>query len=273
MPLNLMYITNNPVIAKAAELAGIDWIFIDLEVLGKDQRQANMDSVKSKHCISDIKTVKEALNKSKLLVRINPMNENSEKEINDSINAGADILMLPYFKNYLEVKKFLDFVNFRVKTCLLLETPEAVENINEIIEDQRIGYIHIGLNDLHLGYKLRFMFELLSNGTVEEIIKKLSITNIVYGFGGIAGLGEGDLPAEYIIAEHYRLKSQMAILSRSFYRQNGSENNVLEVFNIINPKVKEIRNYENKLNMKDSVFLLENKKILDFKVNKIIEGK
>ena len=273
MSLKLMYITNNPVVAKAAELSDIDWIFIDLEFLGKEQRQANLDTVKSKHSVSDIKIVKSCLEKSRLLVRINPINANSEKEINDSINAGADILMLPYFKGYKDIKIFLDFVNSRVKTCLLLETPEAVEEINVIISDQRIDFIHIGLNDLHLGYQLMFMFELLSNGTVDRIIKEVSKTNIIYGFGGIAGLGEGDLPAEHIIAEHYRLKSEMAILSRSFYKQNGLENDIQSVFDILDPKVKEIRAYEKSLTFKESGFFIENKKILDGKVNKIKQGK
>jgi len=192
---------------------------------------------------------------------------------NDSINAGADILMLPYFKGYMDVKIFLDFVNSRVKTCLLLETPEAVEDINEIISDQRINFIHIGLNDLHLGYKLMFMFELLSNGTVDRIIKEISKTNIIYGFGGIAGLGEGDLPAEHIITEHYRLKSEMAILSRSFYKQTGLENDIQSVFDILDPKVKEIRAYEKSLKFKESGFFVENRKMLDTKVNKIKQGK
>ena len=103
------------------------------------------------------------------------------------------------------------------KVCLLLETPEAVDNLDEILAIKGIDYIHIGLNDLHLGYKKKFMFELLSDGTVENIINKIKQTDIKYGFGGIARLGHGDLPAEMIITEHYRLKSTMAIVSRKFY--------------------------------------------------------
>ena len=44
------------------------------------------------------------------------------------------------------------------KTCLLLETPEAVEIIDDILDIDGIDEIHIGLNDLHLGYKMKFMF-------------------------------------------------------------------------------------------------------------------
>lgn len=75
---------------------------------------------------------------------------------------------------------------------------------------------HIGLNDMHLSYGLTFMFELLSNGLVENMCQTFKKYNIPYGFGGIAKIGEGLLPAERIIAEHYRLGSTRAILSRSF---------------------------------------------------------
>ncbi|MDE0564737.1 hypothetical protein [Exiguobacterium sp. B2(2022)] len=39
---------------------------------------------------------------------------------------------------------------------------------------------------------------------------------IPYGFGGIARIGEGRVPAERIIPEHVRLGSSCVILSRSF---------------------------------------------------------
>ena len=49
MALKLMYITNNPAIAKIAEDAGVDIIFIDMEFIGKSLRQGGMDTVQSHH--------------------------------------------------------------------------------------------------------------------------------------------------------------------------------------------------------------------------------
>ena len=60
------------------------------------------------------------------------------------------------------------------------------------------------------------MFELLTEGTVERLCMKFRKRNIPYGFGGIASIGKGAIPAEMIIKEHYRLGSTCAILSRSF---------------------------------------------------------
>ena len=39
MSLKLMYITNQPEIAQIAESAGVDRIFVDLEYIGKSDRQ------------------------------------------------------------------------------------------------------------------------------------------------------------------------------------------------------------------------------------------
>lgn len=55
MSLTLMYITNNPQVALIAEKNGVDRIWIDLETLGKEERQKNKNTVKSHHFIRDIK--------------------------------------------------------------------------------------------------------------------------------------------------------------------------------------------------------------------------
>lgn len=43
-----------------------------------------------------------------------------------------------------------------------------------------------------------------------------SFWSIPFGFGGIARIGEGDLPSDYILGEHVRLGSTSVILSRTF---------------------------------------------------------
>ena len=117
--LTLMYITNKPDIALVAEESGIDWIFIDLEIKGKEERQGHLDTVISRHQINDIKPIKEVLTKSKLLVRVNPMNEESKEEIKTVIKEGAEIVMLPFFKNANEVKEFVSIVNKQAKSLFI----------------------------------------------------------------------------------------------------------------------------------------------------------
>lgn len=220
--LKLMYITNRPEIAQIAESAGVDRIFVDMEYIGKGERQRGLDTVKSHHTVRDVAAIKAAVEKAEVLVRVNPIHEatpdypSSRDEIDATVAAGADIIMLPFFKTREEVQTFLELVGGRTRTMLLLETPEAVERIDEILTLPGIDEVHIGLNDLSLGYGLPFMFQLLVDGTVEELCFKLHRKGIAYGFGGIASLGNGMLPSEFIIREHYRLGSGCVILSRSF---------------------------------------------------------
>ncbi len=220
--LKLMYITNRPDIAQIAESAGVDRIFVDMEFIGKDERQKGLDTVKSHHTVKDVFVVKHAVERAEVLVRVNPIHDplpnypGSAEEIEAVLTAGADIIMLPYFKTPGEVRTFLDLVGGRAKTMLLLETPEAVACVDEILALPGIDEIHIGLNDLSLGYGRRFMFELLADGTVEQLCFKFRRKGIRYGFGGIAAPGNGTLRSERILREHYRLGSGCVILSRSF---------------------------------------------------------
>ena len=167
----------------------------------------------------------------------------SKEEIDAAIEAGADILMLPYFKTAKEVQEFVRLVAGRVKTLPLVETPEAVACIDEILEIDGIDEIFVGLNDLSLGYGMKFMFQLLIDGTVERLCEKFKAKDIPYGFGGIAALHKGMLPAEKVIAEHYRLGSTCAILSRSFCNTNLITD-LNEVQSIFNEGLKEIRAWE-----------------------------
>lgn len=247
--LKLMYITNKPEIAIIAEKSGVDRIFVDMEYIGKLDRQGGMDTVQSNHTVDDVRKIRQVLNKAELLVRVNPIHNatqnysSSKEEIESVIENGADIIMLPFFKTIEEVKIFLKIVDGRVRTMLLLETPEAVEILNEILELSGIDEIHIGLNDLSLGYNKKFMFELLTDGTVEKICATIEKKGIPFGFGGIAALGKGALPAERIIGEHYRLHSSIAILSRSFCNTDEFTN-LDEIERIFFDGIRDIRKFE-----------------------------
>lgn len=222
MALKLMYITNKPEVAKIAEDVGVDWIFLDMEFIGKDSRQGGLDTVQNHHTVADVMNIRKNIFKSKVLVRVNPIHEamdgypSSREEIDAVIEAGADIIMLPFFKTVEEVRAFIGYVGGRAKTCLLLETAEAAMLIDEILKVPGIDMIHIGLNDLHLSLGMKFMFQLLTDGIVESLANKIKAKGIPFGFGGIARLDTGAVPGKYVLKEHYRLGSSMVIVSRSF---------------------------------------------------------
>ena len=276
MPLKLMYITNKPEIAQIAESSGVDRIFVDMEYIGKSDRQGGLDSVQNHHTIEDIRTIKKAVQNAEVLVRVNPIHDatadysSSEQEIEDVIRAGADIIMLPYITNVQQVKDFLQFVGGRVKTMPLIETPQSAEMLDEILALDGIDEIYIGLNDLSLGYHKKFMFELLADGTVEKLCLKCKLKGIPYGFGGVASLGKGMLPGEYVIREHYRLGSTCAILSRSFCNVDKVKHIGIISSTFIDG-IKEIRELEAECESKIGYFRT-NEKVVAEKVRMICEG-
>ena len=273
--LKLMYITNDPEVAVIAEKAGVDRIFIDMEYIGKNIRQGGMDTVQCHHTTDDIKKIRAVVSKAQIMVRVNPLHEetdeycSSKEEVDAVIKAGADLVMLPYFRGAEEIREFVKIVNGKAKVFPLLESKGALESIDEILEVPGIDEIHIGLNDLSLDLKKKFMFELLADGTVEMLCEKFRRKGIPYGFGGIGRLGKGDLPAEYVIKEHYRLGSGCAILSRSFCNTNLITNKD-EVENVFKQGLKEIRALEEECEIHQR-FFSDNELVVKEKVKTIVE--
>lgn len=265
MSLEVFYITNNLDVALAAESAGVNRVWVDLEILGKEERQKGINSVKSHHTIQDIRIIAPRLTKAKMMVRVNPWNVNSQKEIDEVIDAGGQIIMLPMWKSVEEVNNFLNAVHGRARTSLLLETKEAERCLDDVLRLSGIDEMHIGLNDLHLSYGLTFMFELLTNGTIERIISKIKPTDIPYGFGGISHLGDGLIPAEMIIMEHYRLGSTRAILSRGFCDQSKPIDEIKKTFE---KNMNELRLFESNI---DNSKFDENMIELAKRVNVVVE--
>lgn len=216
--MRLMLITSDPRIARYAVGAGVDRIFVDLETRGKQERQGHLDTHMAAHTAEHVRAIRNALPDVELLARINPLYDGSSTEVEDVLAAGADVIMLPMFTRGEEVKRFADLIRRRAQVSLLLETPQALARIDEVLRHaDQIDEIHVGLNDLHLGLKLDFMFELLSGGLVEYLAHKINNAGVRFGFGGVARVGEGAVPAELVLSEHVRLGSEMVILSRAFH--------------------------------------------------------
>ena len=279
MTLKLMYITNDPQVAKIAESAGVDRIFVDMEHIGKSDRQGGMDTVQSHHSVADVRAVRAAVKQAQVLVRINPIHEasaeygSSREEIEAVIEAGADILMLPYFTTAEEARFFCETVAGRAKTMLLVETPEAVAALEDILDVPGVDEIHVGLNDLSLAQGHKFMFVPLADGTVEQIGEKCRARGIPFGFGGIASLGNGTLPSESIILEHYRLGSVGAILSRSFCDVHKITD-MEQVRGIFTKGIRDIRELERECSLRaeDREYFAENRHAVAEKVWSICEN-
>lgn len=209
-----LYITRSPQVAQAVERAGVTRIFVDLEIHGKEDRQGHLNTVISRHTMDDVANVKGALSKADLLVRLNPLHAGTQREIDDAIAAGADMIMQPMFHSVDEVAEFGSCIRGRARFIPLVETARALDGIESIAALHCVDEVHIGLNDLHLDLGLRFMFEPLASGLIERRVRNITKP---FGIGGIARVGHGDVPGELVMAEHVRLGSSGVILSRAFH--------------------------------------------------------
>ncbi len=265
---NYMMVTNNSSEARIAESCGITRIFVDLEINGKQERQGHRDTFISAHKMSDVEEIKQSLSEAELLVRLNPLYEGSELEVEQAIINGADILMLPMFRTADEVNIFAKYINGRVKFIPLIETKDAALDIKNIVKVKGITELFIGLNDLHIEYGYDFMFELLSEGIVDEIVKTIKQAGLCFGFGGVARVGEGAISAERVLGEHIRLGSSAVILSRTFRKDNLKDGVFKKEINKLEHVIKEsmMRTSEqvdkdrNEFNMSIRSFVLSRKK-------------
>ena len=86
----------------------------------------------------------------------------------------------------------------------------------------------------------------------------------------VARVGEGALPAEYVLGEHYRLGSQMVILSRAFC--NADKITDLEEMDArFKSGIADIRRCEAELAKADAAFLAENHRLVQEKVAEIVK--
>ena len=278
--IKLMYITRQPEVATVAENAGVDRIFVDMEYIGKSDRQGGMDTVQSRHTLQDVKNIAGVLKKAELLVRCNPIHQatadhtSSKEEIDGIVENGAKVIMLPYFKTAKEVETFVRLVDGRAKTMPLMENREAAENCREILQVDGIDEMYIGLNDMSLSYGYKFMFQLLANGTVDRLSEQFKKKGLPFGFGGLASLTGGLLPGSYVLKEHYRLGSSRVILSRSFC-DTAKITDMEEIKKTFCSGVQDIRRLEADI-QENPVNYEENHRIVQEKVeeiNAIIRGR
>jgi HpcH/HpaI aldolase/citrate lyase family protein len=213
-------ITRDPGLAQRGDSAGIDRIGIDIERFGKSARQNGMASARiSDHELSDLDLLAPSVQRAALFARLNPLHAGSRQEVEAALAGGATVLMLPYFKTAAEVDQFVGLVGGRAKIVLLLETMPAVVRLHDILAVSGINEVMVGLNDLHLSAGLTNRFELIASDVLMMVAEAVRARGIGFGFGGVARLGDQALPipADLVLAQHARLGSTSAWISRSFF--------------------------------------------------------
>lgn len=260
----LMILASTPEDALSAQEAGVDRVFYDLEFIGKSERQRGRDTVKYHNDINAIPAIRKVLTSSDLLVRTNPIHAYTASEVEKAIAFGADILMLPMTMDKHDVEAYVSYVRGRARVCIMIETAASMTRIDDILEVPGVDEIFVGLNDLHISLGLNFLFEPLAGGLVDYIAGKCHKKGIPFGFGGIARIGDGILPADMILGEHVRLGSSSVILSRTF---KGGDSPVAIDFKA---EVGKVRSRFEELQSWDPEQFEENRRSVKSIVNKIV---
>lgn len=217
--MKFLFITDCPDVARFVVAHGVDRVFVDLEMLGKQERQGHLDTVISAHRVENLPAIRAAIGAAELLVRLNPVNPDTQAEVDRAIEGGAQLLMLPMYREAADVEAFLACVRGRARVVLLAETCGALLNLEACARLDGVDELHIGLNDLSLELGAPFMFQPLAGPLLDDAARILRRVGKPFGIGGLARVGEGVLPADLLIGEHVRLGSGAAILSRTFHRR------------------------------------------------------
>jgi HpcH/HpaI aldolase/citrate lyase family protein len=211
--------TDDPELAGAADEAGIERVGLDLERLGKYERQGALPHLRiSDHRVEQLPRLRSRLKRAQAFVRVNPLNAGSAAEIEGALDAGAEVLMLPYFRTAAEVETFVELVQGRAFVSLLLETGAAAEDVAAIARVRGVDEIIVGLNDLSLDLGCPNQFALLVSPVLERIAKHVRGAGLPFGCGGLADPANDALhvPPSLVCAQYPRLGATRAFVARTF---------------------------------------------------------
>lgn len=217
----LTLITNDPILAVQGNSSGINRIGVDLEKLGKAERQAGLNTRLSGHTTQDLAVIAASLRQAELFARVNPINPDTPGEVEAVLQHGTKVIMLPYFRTAGEVETFVRLVDGRASVVILVETASAVVRIREILAVPGIQEVMVGLNDLRLDLGVQNHFEVLVSPLMDTIASEVRKANLAFSVGGVARVDDMALPVapDLIFAQFARLGATGAWISRSFFEK------------------------------------------------------
>lgn len=214
----LTLVTDDAALARRADRAGIERIGIDLERIGKAERQAGQDTRLSLHGMDDLARIAGAITQARAFARLNPIHPGSAAEVEAALAAGARVVMLPFFHGAAEVARFVDLVGGRAFVMVLVETGAALVRLREILAVPGIGEVMVGLNDLRLALGVASHFEILASPLLDAVAAEVRRAGLPFSVGGVARVDDRALPVppDLVLAQYPRLQATGAWVSRSF---------------------------------------------------------
>lgn len=217
----LTALTRDPALARALDAAGVDRVGVDVERLGKRDRQGHVPDARiSDHTLDDLRGVAAALPRALPFARLDPLHAGSADQVEAALHAGARVVMLPWFTRAAEAAALAALVRGRARVALLIETRAAAERIDEVAAVPGADELFVGLNDLHRDLGLAHPFAVLVHPVMARLSAAARAAGKPFGFGGVARFDDPDLPVpgDLVLAQYARHRARGAWLARAFLR-------------------------------------------------------
>lgn len=236
---NYIAITNNPKQAQNFTECGIQQIMVDIETLGKVERQGHKDTIISNHLLSDVSHIKDLNLDADIICRINPFHKNTFEEIDKAIINGADIIMIPMITSIDNYRSMVDSIGKRAKVLPLIETPYSVFKLSAILEYSALTQIHFGLNDLCLSLGMKNLFEVLLSEVFQSTVSNIQVDGMIRGIGGIGDPQVSQKVSPLNLLNRYmKCHSNSVILSRSFFSNSSDKDYIIRSLQIFEEAIK-----------------------------------
>jgi hypothetical protein len=230
-PFVLTLWTDDPEVARRADAAGVERVGIDLERLGKAERQRGLGTWISPHREEALDSVRAELSSASLFARVNPLNPGSGREVDGVLARGAEVVMLPMVATADEAREFVRLVGGAAGVVLLVEQIGALRRIGELAAVDGVDELHIGLNDLALSMGVRNRWLALAGDLAVHAGVAVRAAGKRFGLGAIGRAGDAGLPVPtgLVYAEYARTGATAALVSRSFFRSGEDVDLALEI--------------------------------------------
>jgi hypothetical protein len=219
--------TNDLGLAAAADLAGVDRIGLDLEKIGKAERQSGCSLRLNDHQPADLPAIGQSLQQAKLFCRTNSPHPGLRREVETLVAYGVQVLMLPFFTTREQAERFIDYVAGRALVCLLVESIQAATILPALVRLDGVDEIHVGLNDLQLSSTgaCNGRWELLGSDLLERMADTVLSAGLPFRLGGLGRSRDNNLPipSDLLYAQWPRLGAQGALLSQYFIGDEWSQ--------------------------------------------------
>lgn len=198
--------------------AGINTFLVDTETLGKDFRQLGFDTEIRPGTFADLRAVS-AIQGATSWCRLNSYGDHTRDEIEAAIAAAAGVIVLPMAKTLADVTGFLELVDGRCETAIMLETAECAPIASQINE-LPVHCVFFGLNDFAISRGGGSIFTALVDGSVERV--REAMPDVRFGVAGLTDISRGSpIPCRRIMEELERLQCHFTFLRRSFRRDSA----------------------------------------------------